>query len=161
MKKLISLLFLGAFATLSHAQSAKIAIVSKAVKGQYMQIPAGKYPICSAQGKNYIIAIGQEEETLPANACKIVTWTAADGHGYISLKSSVHNPINVRKSASKSSSVITKLTPDEDGCIPEAYECLGKQGDWYKLRANGKVGYILSRYVDWTINDADCAGCIR
>ena len=55
--------------------------------------------------------------------------------------------INVRKGPSLKSAVIGKIT-EPDG-IPDAYPCLGKKKGWYKIRFDGKVGYVREDMVEW------------
>lgn len=49
--------------------------------------------------------------------------------------------VNVREKASKDSKRIMYVTQDDE------VEVLEKYGDWYKIKAKGKTGYILGTYV--------------
>ena len=49
--------------------------------------------------------------------------------------------VNVREKASKDSKRIMYVTQDDE------VEVLEKDGDWYKIKAKGKTGYILGTYV--------------
>lgn len=49
--------------------------------------------------------------------------------------------LNLRESASKSSDVITTIKRNQE------VEILSKDGEWYKVKANGNTGYVHSDYV--------------
>ena len=36
-----------------------------------------------------------------------------------------------------------------------AFDCLGKANGWYKIKINGKVGYVRADLVDWAAYYAD------
>ena len=52
--------------------------------------------------------------------------------------------VNLRKTNSTSSASLGKLSKDLK------VEVLAKSGDWYKIKANGKTGYIMKSYVKLT-----------
>ncbi len=33
--------------------------------------------------------------------------------------------------------------------VPETFPCLGKVNGWYKIRINGKVGYVREDLAEW------------
>ncbi|MBE5761421.1 MAG: SpoIID/LytB domain-containing protein, partial [Clostridiales bacterium] len=63
------------------------------------------------------------------------------GFGYVSLASATSS-LNIRQSASSSSSVVGKVS---DGTYVAVY---GVSGDWYKVKVDSKEGYISSKYVE-------------
>ena len=52
--------------------------------------------------------------------------------------------VNLRKSNSTTSASLGKLSKDVK------VEVLAKSGDWYKIKANGKTGYVMKSYVKLT-----------
>ncbi|MGL5820854.1 MAG: SH3 domain-containing protein [Sarcina sp.] len=59
----------------------------------------------------------------------------------------VSNSLNIRSSASTSSSVIGTLYPNEK------FDIVGKSGSWYKINHKGKTGFVHSDYVKVITND--------
>ena len=70
--------------------------------------------------------------------------------------------VNVRKSASTSSTALYKLSSGDDVSVT------GKQGDWYRIKTSEGTGFVLGKYVsvdssssssssssDYTVKDAD------
>ena len=60
--------------------------------------------------------------------------------------------INVRKGPSIKSDVVAKI-PDTGYDLPDPYDCLGKVNGWYKIKIDGKIGYVREDLVCW---DAIC-----
>ena len=87
----------------------------------------------------YTIAV-QDDVEVPKEGLRVVTFSAANGQGIVYRKLIRKGNINVRKGPSLKSAVIGKIT-EPDG-IPDAYPCLGKKKGWYKIRFDGKVGYV-------------------
>ena len=94
----------------------------------------------------YTIAV-QDDVEVPKEGLRVVTFSAANGQGIVYRKSIRVGNINVRKGPSLKSAVIGKIT-EPDG-IPDAYPCLGKTKGWYKIRFDGKVGYVREDMVEW------------
>lgn len=136
MKKLIlmalSLLFIGSV----NAQTMKVVVNSR---GQAV----GRYVRTNA--KTYTVE-GQDEGTVSKAGHKIVIYSAAKGQGVLTLK----NPgtVAVYAKPSNSSNTVTKIVY-YDGEMPECYNCLGKVNGWYKVKANGKVGYVRANLMTW------------
>ena len=94
----------------------------------------------------YTIAV-QDDVEVPKEGLRVVTFSAANGQGIVYRKLIRKGNINVRKRPSLKSAVIGKIT-EPDG-IPDAYPCLGKKKGWYKIRFDGKVGYVREDMVEW------------
>lgn len=97
-------------------------------------------------GKYYIGEV-QETGQFPQAGHRIVTFSAANGQGIVYRNQSRVGNINVRKSPSTSAPVVAKI-PDT-GDLPDTYPCLGKQNGWYKIRINGKVGFVRQDMAEW------------
>ena len=41
----------------------------------------------------------------------------------------------------------------EEGYLPDTYECIGKELNWYKIRFNHKTGYVIDDSVEWATED--------
>jgi hypothetical protein len=48
--------------------------------------------------------------------------------------------------------VVAKI-PDTGYDLPDPYDCLGKVNGWYKIKIDGKIGYVREDLVCW---DAIC-----
>ena len=81
-------------------------------------------------------------------------WTPEKGKGIVCRKSERKGNINVRKRPDTSSPVVAKIPEkfDYPDCL---YDCLGKENGWFKIRINGKVGYVREDMVDWGAFFAD------
>ena len=53
--------------------------------------------------------------------------------------------LNVRKTASKTASIVTKLSNGDS--VDIISKTSNSAGAWYKIEANGKTGYVLQQYV--------------
>lgn len=136
MKKLLILLFL-ATAAMANAQSMKMVVDSKGrVVGRYI----------STKGNKYEISI-QDDELIPVAGHRVVTFSAAKGQGIIYRNQSRTGNINIRKGPGTNFPVVAKL-PEDEG-IPATYPCLGKENGWYKIRVNGRIGYIRQDMAEW------------
>lgn len=162
MRKRIYLITVFMAAMLSaNAQKARVAIVDQKVKGEYFDVEPGAYPINQSKGKFYIIGVGQDEDKILKSRCRVETWTAEDGHGFLCVADGVKDDVCVRQSATVAAAVIDRLPATEEGDIPESYECMGKTGGWYKISVGEKTGYVKADDVIWLLNYPDCGGCIR
>ena len=36
-----------------------------------------------------------------------------------------------------------------DGCVPDCYDCLGLVNGWFKIRINGKTGFVRADLMEW------------
>ncbi len=64
--------------------------------------------------------------------------TSLSGTAYVTNVSTV---VNLRENATMNSETLAKLKNDTSVTL------LGKQGDWYKVEANGTTGYIYGEYI--------------
>ena len=78
----------------------------------------------------------------------MVTYSAAKGQGIVYYNQSHTGSLNVRKRPTISSPAVAVI-PDPKGNMPDCYECLGKVNGWYKVRVNGKVGYVRGDLLNW------------
>ena len=82
----------------------------------------------------------QDTYDVPKAGNRVVTYSAAAGQGIVYRNQERKGNINVRKGPSLNHSVIGKIV-EPDG-VPDTYPCLGKVNGWYKIRFNGKIGYV-------------------
>jgi len=126
---------------LAHGQSMKMVVDSRGnVVGRYV----------STGRSTYTIDV-QDTGTVPKAGHRVVTFSAANGQGIIYRDQSRTGNINVRKSPSTGAAIVGKI-PDNmvTGCVPDTYPCLGKtKNGWYKIRIDGKVGYVRGDLVVW------------
>ena len=97
------------------------------------------------------------EEEVPKSEYKIDIWTPEKGKGFVYRKDGVRGNINVRKGPSTKTAVVAKITEeDSNKDYPDfAFDCLGKKGEWYKIKIKGKVGYVRQDLVSWAAYFAD------
>ncbi len=64
--------------------------------------------------------------------------------------------LNIREKPTTDSKVVAKwIIPD--GEVPDFYDCMGKEGNWYKVRTYDYVdGYVRSDLVEWWPCDISC-----
>ena len=120
-----------------HAQSMKMVVNSK---GQVV----GR--LVSVNKSTYTVSV-QDSYDVPKTGNRVVTYSAAAGQGVVYRDQTRKGNINVRKGPSVKSAVVAKI-PEYDG-VPECFPCLGKQNGWYKIRINGKVGYVREDLAEW------------
>ena len=139
MKKflLLALLLMNCFGMMN-AQSMKMVVNSRGnVVGRYVE--SGK--------STYYISV-QDVATVPKRGHRIVTFSAAKGQGVVFYDQSHTGNLNVRKSPSTNAPIVTQI-PDPGDYVPDCYNCLGKVNGWYKVRVNGKVGYVRGDLLEW------------
>ena len=137
MKQLLFTIALAAGCLTASAQSMKMVVDENGeAVGRYVHTNA----------TTYTIAV-QDDVEVPKEGLRVVTFSAANGQGIVYRKLIRKGNINVRKGPSLKSAVIGKIT-EPDG-IPDAYPCLGKKKGWYKIRFDGKVGYVREDMVEW------------
>ena len=136
MKKLIFFLFALSICSLAYSQSVKVVVDRDGtIVGELVKV-----------NKNTYTVENQDIFEVQKSGTKIITVSASAGQGTLECK----NPgiVNVRSKPSTSSSIIGKMI-SEDGDLPETYQCLGKVKGWYKVRINGKTGYVREDLVFW------------
>ena len=93
----------------------------------------------------YTIGV-QDYDDVPKAGNRIVTFRAEDGQGVIWNKT--NGTVNVRSIPSTKGRIVGKLVYDE-GLVPDTYDCLDKVNGWYKIRINGKTGYVHADLCEW------------
>lgn len=83
---------------------------------------------------------------VPKAGYKVETYSAEKGQGVVYVEK-YGNVVNVRDIASTKGKVIGKIKYEYE--FPDPYDCLGKENGWYKIRCNGKVGYVREDLVNW------------
>ena len=97
----------------------------------------------------YTIGV-QDDVEVPIKGHRVVTFSAKDGQGIIYRDQSRTGNINVRKRPSTDSPVVAKIADTTAlGYVPDCYDCLGKVKGWYKIRIDGKTGFVRSDLVEW------------
>ena len=97
----------------------------------------------------YTIGV-QDDVEVPIKGHRVVTFSAKDGQGIIYRDQSRTGNINVRKRPSTDSPVVAKIADTTAlGYVPDCYDCLGKVNGWYKIRIDGKIGFVRSDLVEW------------
>ncbi|MCF0192940.1 MAG: SH3 domain-containing protein [Prevotella sp.] len=141
MKKYLFLLCFALSSLFVSAQTGKVVVNSKGeVLGRYVKTNAKTYTVCE-----------QDDYDVPKAGNHIETWSAAKGQGIVYRSGSINGTINVRKAPNASSPVIAKIV-DPEG-VPDTYPCLGKVDSWYKIRINGKIGYLRADLAEWDTID--------
>lgn len=124
--------------SMMNAQSMKMVVNSRGnVVGRYVE--SGK--------STYYISV-QDVATVPKRGHRIVTFSAAKGQGVVFYDQSHTGNLNVRKSPSTNAPIVTQI-PDPGDYVPDCYNCLGKVNGWYKVRVNGKIGYVRGDLLEW------------
>ena len=121
----------------ANAQSMKMVVDSKGnVVGRYVK----------TNKTTYTVSV-QDDYDVPMKGHKVVTFSAKNGQGVVYRDQSRTGNINVRKGPSTNTAVVAKI-PEYDG-VPETFPCLGKVNGWYKIRIDGKVGYVREDLAEW------------
>ena len=95
-----------------------------------------------------------EVTCLKSDGCRVEVWTPEQGKGIVCRKAERKGNINVRQRPDIQSPVVAKI-PDKFDYPDCLYECLGKENGWYKIKIDGKVGYVREDMVDWGAFFAD------
>lgn len=141
MNKILVTIVLCVCSLLAYGQSMKVVIDARGnVVGRYVATKANAYTIEV-----------QETSDVPKAGKRVVTFSAAAGQGVVYRNQSRTGNIRVRKTPSTSAPIVA-LIPELDG-VPETYPCLGKSGNWYKIKINGKVGYVRDDMACWDAMD--------
>ena len=137
MKKLILLFSCLLCCSIMSAQSMKMVVDNKGnVVGRYVKTNATTYTVDV-----------QDTYDVPKAGNRVVTYSAAAGQGIVYRNQARRGNINVRKGPSTNHAVIGKIV-EPDG-VPDTYPCLGKVKGWYKIRFNGKIGYVREDMAEW------------
>lgn len=140
MKKFLVLAFLLVSFGMMNAQSMKMVVDSRGnVVGRYVRTNKTTYTVDV-----------QDSYNVPKKGNRVVTFSAAKGQGVVYYDQSHTGNLNVRKSPSTNSPVVTQITdPASIGCVPDCFDCLGKVNGWYKVRVNGRLGYVRGDLLEW------------
>ena len=140
MKKILFIVSFVTFMVVAQAQSMKMVVDARGeVVGRYQGV----------SGNNYIIDV-QDVSYVPKRGHKVVTFSAARGQGVVYYAYGHTGNLNVRKQPTTKSPVVAQIIdPQPEGYVPDCYDCLGKVNGWYKVRVNGKVGYVRGDLLNW------------
>ena len=142
MKRTLYLLICLLCSVMADAQSMKVVIDSK---GEEL----GR--LVRTNSTTYTVSL-QDDYDVPKVGNRVVTYSADKGQGIIYRHPDRSGNINVRKRPSTKSDVVAKI-PDPGYDLPDPYDCLGKVNGWYKIKIDGKIGYVREDLVCW---DAIC-----
>ena len=141
MKKILLLSVFAALGIIcAQAQSMKMVVDSDGeVVGRLFKVNANTYTVTV-----------QDVADVPKIGHRVVTFSAANGQGVVFRDQTRTGNINVRKGPSTKTAVIAKIVDTlAMGCVPDCYDCLGKTNGWYKIRIDGKVGYVRADLMEW------------
>ena len=124
----------------SSAQSMKMVVDNQgAVVGRWEKTNKTTYTV-----------VVQDDTEVPIKGHRIVTFSAKNGQGVVYRDQKRTGKINVRKGASTKTAVIEQIEDNTiDGCVPDCYDCLGLINGWYKIRINGKTGFVRADLMEW------------
>lgn len=94
------------------------------------------------------LGVGQDEFSVPKKGHKVIELNAENGAGVVFCKEP-GDVVKVYSEPSLNASVIGKIVYEE-GYLPDTYECIGKESNWYKIRFNRQTGYVLENQVEWS-----------
>lgn len=136
MRRILVLVMMVAAVSMGYAQSMRMVVNSEGnVVGRYVR----------TNDTTYTIGV-QDYDDVPKAGNRIVTFRAEDGQGVIWNKT--NGTVNVRSIPSTKGRIVGKLVYDE-GLVPDTYDCLDKVNGWYKIRINGKTGYVHADLCEW------------
>lgn len=98
----------------------------------------------------YLCAV-QDTFSVPKTEARTELWSAADGKGIVFLKHPGSLP--AYSEPDLSSSIVMNLTWEE-GFVPDTYPCLGLDGGWFRIDAEGTPAYIEAEHVCWDAMDS-------
>ena len=138
MKKFLLLALLLVGFGMMNAQSMKMVVDKRGnVVGRYVETDRNVY---------YISV--QDVSSVPKRGHRVVTYSAAKGQGVVFYEQTHTGNLNVRKSPSTNSPILTQI-PNPGDYVPDCYKCLGKVNGWYKVKVNGKTGYVRGDLLEW------------
>lgn len=122
------------------SQSMKVVVDSTGnVLGRYVRTNA----------ESYTVGV-QDIFDVPMRGNKVADYCAKKGQGVIWCKNV--GRVNVYSMPSDKAEVVGHMVY-EDGYVPETYPCLGKIRGWYKVKIDGRDGYVAARSVNWDAID--------
>ena len=129
-------------------------LVSLPSNGQSMKMVVDKHGgvvgrYVKTNKTTYTVGV-QDYVEVPMKGHRVVTFNAKDGQGIVYRDQNRTGNINVRKRPSTDAPVVAKIADNTIlGYVPDCYDCLGKVNGWYKIRIDGKVGFVRSDLVEW------------
>ena len=143
MTRILQLVFALAFVLVSlpsNGQSMKMVVDKHGgVVGRYVK----------TNKTTYTVGV-QDYVEVPMKGHRVVTFNAKDGQGIVYRDQNRTGNINVRKRPSTDAPVVAKIADNTIlGYVPDCYDCLGKVNGWYKIRIDGKIGFVRSDLVEW------------
>lgn len=133
---MILLFIIATMAVALQAQTMKMVVNTKGeVVGRYVRTNA----------KTYTVEV-QDSYDVPKAGNKVVVFSAENGQGIVYCKN--FGKVNVRATPSTSAKLIGTVEYIE-GYVPDTYLCLGKKNNWYKIKINGKIGYVRQDLMEW------------
>jgi uncharacterized protein YraI len=137
MKRFLSVMAVCFCCAAVSAQSMKMVVDNKGnVEGRFV----------SENDTAFIVDV-QDTYPIPKKGLRVVTFRAEKGQGVVYRNQERKGNINVRKGPSLKYAVVAKI-PEFDG-VPDCYPCLGKVNGWYKIRIQGKIGYVREDMACW------------
>ena len=103
--------------------------------------------LVAVKADTYTVGV-QDTYDVPKEGNHVETFSAVKGQGIVYRNQDKVGNINVRKGPSTKTAVVAKIA-DSRGYLPECYPCLGKVNGWYKIRINGRVGYVREDLAEW------------
>lgn len=103
----------------------------------------------------YLVLV-QDYGVVPREGARVEEYSAENGQGIVYLNEDT-KAANVRMSPTKNSKVLCVIK-DEEGELPNVYNCLGMAEQrlsdgtsklWFKIKVNGKVGYVSRDLMRW------------
>ena len=104
------------------------------VVGRYVSSNEDTYTVCV-----------QNNYEVPKAGHSVAVFSAANKQGILYTK---RTHVNIRQLPTTESTVVTQISYKK-GSVPETYPCIGKVNEWYKIRVNGKEGYVRQDLVIW------------
>ena len=147
MKRLMFLTLALMMASMSFAQDSAKVVVEKdgSIVGHFVRETDDAY---IANPLDWEVTCKKSE------GFRVEVWTPEKGKGIVCRKAERKGNINVRKGPDINSPVVAKI-PDKFDYPDCLYDCIGKENGWYKIKINGKVGYVREDMVDWGAFFAD------
>lgn len=93
-----------------------------------------------------IVAGSIEESELPKADCRLETWRAEDGKGWVYAG---YGKTPVRSNPDNNAKVIATLYNPGDSEMIDGLPCLGIEGNWFKVKVKGKTGYVYMDNAFW------------
>ena len=127
----------------THRRQAKVVIDKQGNESRYL----------ADCGDSYLVEV-QDYALVKKSKSHIKEYSAEKGNGFLVLEEDVvKTRVNVRQRPSEKSKKIGSIAC-HPGEIPEVFPCLGyvyekDKGYWFKLKINGKIGYVAEQFMIW------------